>query len=239
MTQRILWVTPHQDDESLTESAAIWNHAAAKGGDGSFLYENHLLLLTTGENSAVRSQLALTREQFIAARDDEMMRAGRRLAFRFPHIHIGAVDTGSRVPDGTLTAATAAEMIQGYLAQPGWSDTWVKTLSDRPVPGVRHADHVAAGAGAVLLLSSGDIIPNGLRLYVEPYQLAAFRDAHPSVSVSSETSINLSVALDEYKIVGEVSGFYGIGYKSVKSAFDLVKANPTSYYHVPASGRRR
>lgn len=236
----ILHVTPHADDDLLSMCCPLRNNLAARGGDGAALYDVHVLLLTTGENTAVRGQLGWTRERMTAARDDEYTRAMRRVGVPYPNIHIGPVDGSDRPADGELTAALAADMIRGYLDVLG-ADAWVKTLSNLPAPG-RHPDHVAAGAGALLLLADGTIIPNGLRHYVEPYQRGAFTTANPTPHLMTEhasSAPHVQAALDEYTRQDETGDVWGIGGRSVKSAFTQVRAELASYSHVPVLSTRR
>lgn len=204
-------------------------------------HEVHALLMTTGENSGARASFPnLTRDEFVAARDDEYTRAARRLGIRFSNIHIGRVSpaggTSYRPQDGQLTSAEAQSMILDWLqTQAPGATLWVKTLSNLAAPG-RHADHITCGRAAAQLQVGGQIVPNGLRFYVEPYQLAAFRTANPSKTVSPEHASSTAVvqaACDEYKAHDAVGGKYGIGDVSVHDDFVLVRADTTSYYHVP------
>ncbi|MFC7613387.1 hypothetical protein ACFQV2_06995 [Actinokineospora soli] len=72
-----------------------------------------------------------------------------------------------------------------------------------------------------------------LRLYVEPYALAAFRSAtglNPTREAGSQRVVD---AVDEYKRVDEAAGMWGIGYRSVPAYFDATRADPASWYHLP------
>lgn len=226
----IVFVAAHQDDESLSMGPAIRAHLEARDAAGGPAHEVHVLLLTTGENSGVRAQMGMDAPTFTAARDDELRRATRQLGVPFERIHL---NEAGRVPDGELTEAAATAGISWFLAQ--HPDAWVKTHSHLAAPG-RHADHRNAGLAAVALLQAGLIVPNGLRLYAEPYQLQAIRDANLGVAISAEHAANGAIvtkALGEYKAQDGVGFKYGIGYRSVPSAFDTVMANQASYYHLP------
>lgn len=148
----VLFVTPHQDDESLSMGAAIRAHLEAG-------HDVHVLLLTTGQNSAARSKTSLDVPQFIEARDDEMKRACRRLGVRFANIHVIPM----RAEDGALTVEGAIDGISWFLFE--HPDAWVKTYSDRSVSG-RHSDHINTGKAAKQLFDEGTI--TNLRFYVEP-----------------------------------------------------------------------
>lgn len=193
-------------------------------------HDVHTLLCTTGENTGVRDDLGMTPAECTEARDDEYTRACRRLGVRFDNIHIAA----GRVPDGQLSVEVAELLLADWLTE--HPNAWVKTLSNLPVPGVRHNDHVHLGQAAVNLLASSMITPNGLRLYIEPYQLAEF-DKATTVHWSTEQPRNVQVvrnALDEYAAKDAIGGKYGVGQQSVPSAFATVRSGLTSYWHVPS-----
>jgi LmbE family N-acetylglucosaminyl deacetylase len=219
----VLFATPHQDDECLSMGAAARAHLEAG-------HDVHVLLMTNGINSGARNGSGLDRPDFALARDDEYTRAVRMLGVPFTNIHRSTF----RVPDGQLSVKNAEDILSEWLDEhPG---AWVKTLTNRGDPAVQHADHRNAGQAAVNLLGSGVIVANGLRLYVEPYQLDAFRATNSGLATSTESASNVAIvksALDQYKAQDAVGSKYGFGYKSVNEAFDLVRANPVSYYHLP------
>lgn len=225
----ILYATAHQDDETLLMGSSIRAHLEAG-------HDVCVLLFTTGENSGVRDQLGMDRPTFTAARDDELVRACRRLGVRFEHVHIDP----DRTQDGQLTVEAAQTMLGAWVGgntDPGGPPVWVKTYSNLAATG-RHPDHINLGQAAVNLLHAGVIIPNGLRSYVEPWLRSAFETANPGVRLLTDQAANLAIVragLDEYGAEDGIGGKYGIGHRSVKSAFDLVRATPVSYYHVPAA----
>lgn len=218
----VVFVTPHQDDETLAMGPAVRDHLDAG-------HDVHVLLLTTGQNSAVRAEIGLSVEDFVAARDDELQRADRQNGVRFANIHIAA----DRTEDGQLTVAAAQQMISGFYADhPG---AWCKSYSNLPADG-RHPDHVTAGQAAVALAQSG-LITN-LRLYVEPWLIDAFRTANPSVTVGAERiadNASLLRAFDEYQVQDHIAGMWGIGHLSVGGEFDQARPDPVSYWHVPVA----
>jgi LmbE family N-acetylglucosaminyl deacetylase len=228
VAQPVLFVAAHQDDIELSMSSAVRKMLEA----GVSTYDIFTLVLTTGQNSAAHESdfPFLSTEEFVEARDDEHERGNRRLGVRRRNIEIPPV----RPADGSLTTQAAYGMIADWLDD--YPNGWVKTHSDLPIPGVRHADHVTCGAAAKMLLHDGAIIPNGLRFYVEPYQLAQFQQAYQNVNLGTETATATNVvkaALDEYAKHDTVGRYYGVGDASVHDAFVTVKANPMSYWHVP------
>ncbi len=220
----VVYVTPHQDDETLSMGASIRKHLETG------VHDVHVLLLTAGSGSGAQAKTGLNDADFSAARDDEYRRACRAMGVPFGNVHF-ALD---RTPGDTVLTVDEAEFaIAAFVAEhPG---AWVKTYTNRAVAG-RHVDHVAAGQAAVNLLQAGVLAPNTLRLYVEPWAVAAFQSAYPSTSLGSETAAapgRVRAALDEYCDVDHVGGKYGIGYLSVPSYINQVRSNTVSRYHVP------
>lgn len=219
----ILYVAPHQDDETLSMGPSIRRHLEAG-------HDVHVLLLTAGSGSAAQASTTLNDEAFSRTRDDEFVRACRALGVRFENIHFAA---NRIVGLTTLSVADAQAAIAEFaVAHPG---VWVKTYTNLPATG-RHVDHVAAGQAAVNLLADGTLGTNTVRLYVEPWAVAAFQAAHPTVALSTDTTaapVRVTAACDEYQDVDHPGGKYGIGYLSVGPHFTNLRANPISRYHVP------
>lgn len=221
----VLYVAPHQDDESLSMGASMRRHLEVG-------HDVHVLLVTYGANSAVRTKLGMARDEFVALRDDEYRRACRRVGIRPGNIHIA----DNRLEDGTVTADAAQAVIGDWVGQ--HPATWLKSYSNLgPTAGssARHPDHVAIGQAAVNLLADGAV--DNLRCYVEPWLLTAFKGANPGLSIGTDTAAipgHVVAALDEYRFL-DVDGWKrAIGYQSVADQINLVKANPVSYYHLPA-----
>lgn len=216
----VLFVAPHQDDETLAMGADVRAHL--EGG-----HDVHVMLLTTGQNSAVFPSTGLSVTDFIAARDDEMMRATRQLGVRSANVLI----VPTRTQDGQLTVAAAQAMIGAFFTtNPG---AWCKSYSNKPAPG-RHTDHVAAGQAVLKLFNTGAI--GNLRLYVEPWLLAAFKTANPTLTIGADRAANTAAVqrgFDEYRAEDGVAGKYGIGHMSVGTEFDAARPDPVSYWHVP------
>lgn len=210
----IVFVAPHQDDETLSMGPSIRRHLDAG-------HEVHTLLLTNGVNSAVRGQTGLTRPAFSAARDDEYRRACAALGVPAEQVHI----TRHSTPDGALTQQAADDAMSAFLEE--YPGTWVKAYSQQQVEG-RHADHVNCGAAAVAMARRGSI--TNLRLYAEPWLASKF------TGLASERSTNdgaVLAACDHYTVVDRAAGRYGIGGLSVPDAFAQVRRDRTSYYHFP------
>lgn len=221
----VLWADPHQDDDGISYGVGIRNHLNAG-------HDVFVMLLTTGQNSGVRAELGMTVPEFIARRDDEMLRACRQLGVPTANIIIHP----DRTQDGQLTEAAAQAMLASfYVDHPG---AWLKSYSDLPAldstgTQLRHVDHMTTGRAARALLADSTV--TNLRFYVEPWLLAAFRASNPHVTVSTETiadKTSVLRAFGQYQLQDEVAQMSGIGYRSVGTEF-AENTPPFSYYHVP------
>lgn len=216
----ICYATTHQDDETLSKGASIRRHLEAG-------HDVHVLLLTTGERSGARDAVGLSVEDFVQARDDEMIRACRQLGVPYRNVHLAHATA-----DGDLTVGAAETAIRAFLAEhPG---AWVKTYSHLPAPG-RHPDHVNTGQAAVNLWLSGEV--DNLRLYIEPWLRDAFVKANSGVALSADHAIAnhlVRAALKEYQARDGAGEKFGIGWNySVPAAFQLVYNELVSWYHLP------
>jgi len=220
----IVYVPPHQDDGELAMGASIRKHLEAG------VHDVHVLLLTAGSGSGAQAVVGLDDEAFSAARDDEMLRATRALGVLPANVHFAS---NRVVGQSTLSVAEAQFGIMEFLAD--YPGAWVKTYSHRPAPG-RHVDHVNTGQAALNLLNAGALAPNTLRMYVEPWAVAAFQNAYPAINLGTETCAapaRVRAALDEYEDIDHPGHRWGIGGISVPTYFDMVRANPVCRYHVP------
>lgn len=223
--QPVLYVGAHADDIELSYGASVRAHAEAQQ------YDIHTMIVTTGVNSGARDDFPqLSDEEFIAARRDEFNRGSRELGVKFPNQHVPALPQD----DGELTFDFVYSEIAAWLSQ--YPNGWIKCHSDLAIPGVRHPDHVIVGQAAHKLLFDGLIVPNGLRLYVEPYQRAQFQDYYPTINLGVEVPSGISIvrsAFDEL-MAHDTAGFkYAIADASVHSALVAGRTNVASYYHVP------
>lgn len=222
----VLFVTPHQDDETISMGVAVRDHLNAG-------LDVHILLLTTGENSAVRPELGMDIPTFIATRDDEMVRATRQVGVPTANLHIAP----NRGPDNFLTVAAAQDMISTWLTANGPA----RVKSYTPYTDfTQHVDHAAAGQACQNLWEAGVI--TDLRLYVEPWLLTQFEAAHPTIRVGTEKVADASSfvrACDQYSLGWQTAdvagGFYGIGFRSVASEFEASRAGQASYWHTPVA----
>ena len=124
-TGQVIYFVPHQDDETLY-----------MGADISLQYrlgrQVIVVLVTNGNASGVRylmckqKQVCLTKEQFTAARNDEMIAAMKKLA---PH----AIIRYENRQDGELTKAQALAVFKKYLKlYPYASFTTTSWLDEHP-----------------------------------------------------------------------------------------------------------
>lgn len=204
----VIFLTPHQDDESLTMGAAIKQHVQA----GRRVY---VILLTDGGASGVCKTMfgttAQDRADCVAERDQEFW---------------GAVSSQGAIPviptdrmaDGTLTGAYTAEVIRKWaLAHPNAS---FKTMSEYDSI---HPDHRAAGRGlyaAYLWGYTGDA-----RWYVR-------REDQAVHAGSCTPRLDIDSALNYYyPRPGEPRS--GVGYASVAGEFEW--ANNGDGIHGPAA----
>ena len=73
-------------------------------------------------------------------------------------------------------------------------------------------------------------------MYVEPYQRTAFTQANPGgdgVPRARHRHGDRAQRPGRVQGAGQRRQYYGIGYQSVASAFDLVNSEVTSWYHLP------
>ncbi|MBP2370211.1 PIG-L deacetylase family protein [Pseudonocardia parietis] len=212
--QVVVFVSPHQDDETLAMGSAIRNHIEQG-------YDVHVLLATNGINSGARPIVGLTRTKFTDARDNELRRATATLGVPPENLHISRHST----EDGNLTIQAATDSIAWFLDR--HPAAWVKAYSPHSATG-RHADHVMSGVAAANLHAAGQI--TNLRHYVEPWLVDTFRAAHPAVRLGPERATSLATVQAAYDSYGDG---YGIGHISVPTFFAAGRPDPVNYWHVP------
>jgi LmbE family N-acetylglucosaminyl deacetylase len=212
----VLFVSPHQDDESLSMGAGIRKHIEAG-------HDVHTLLLCGGVESAAQPGSGLSRPAFGRARDDEFMRACRALGVPFANMHFARVTPA----DGTLSVQLAYDSIKDIAVQ--YPGLWLKAYSHLTY-GNRHQDHINSGLAALQIFK--DSLANNLRCYIEPWLLSTFPN---TVATSIDAAANPDRVVEALQVYGDVDPKgkkYGIGFQSV-SYFDDVIANPVSRYHIP------
>lgn len=190
----VFFLSPHQDDESLTMGAAIREHVIA----GRTVY---VILLTDGGASGVCKTMFGTTEQdradCVAERDREFWGAVSKM---------GAIPIipSDRMADGTLTAAYTTEIIRKWAA--GHPYASFKTMSEYDS---LHPDHRAAGRGLYSAYTLG--YTNDARWYVRRED----QGVHAGACTKRH---DLDTALDYYyPRPGDPQS--GIGYKSVGTEF--------------------
>jgi LmbE family N-acetylglucosaminyl deacetylase len=218
--------SPHADDDTVSLGAEI--RLLIEAGHRVFV-----LLQTTGQNSGVFPGTGLSITDFIAARDDEMRRAVRKLGVRTENLIIAP----DRTQDGQLTVAAAQDMLAAVLLDhPG---AWVKCYSNLILPApLRHPDHIASGQAAWNLLQDGTIGDNDLRMFVEPWRINDFTAAHPGVHIGTDRAAGKAIvqgAYDEYT-ARDAAGFkFGIGGQSIGAELAAGRVDPVSLWHVPVA----
>jgi LmbE family N-acetylglucosaminyl deacetylase len=173
-----IFLTPHQDDETLFMGAAIREHVLA----GRDVW---VLLLTDGGASYVcDGDHGWTNEDCIAERDREYRAAVNKMGAH-------AVILADRMKDGTLDPVYVESVIARWAAAyPGAS---FKTLGEDDSI---HADHRAAGEG--LRMAYDDGVTNDARWYLR-------YDDQPTYAGTCTARHNLNTALDLYRPIGWIS----------------------------------
>jgi len=203
----VVWI-PHQDDETLSMAASIVNGKS----DGRQVYVN---VLTDGSASGGQPGSGLTVEQFVEARNREMMAAIRCLA---PNAFI---DVGDTVTDGTLDADTVQGRVVAWAAAHGPAAHIGTSLNDA------HPDHQAIGLG---LLRSG--VP--YTAFRSPIQ-GSPPPVGEQVGTTAVGRAAVRAAVAEYSVYDPSRGRYAIGHTSVPAAFDWKRDNPVDWESPPGS----
>ena len=255
----ILFISAHQDDETLSMGAAIINHVAA----GHRVYSG---CVTDGSGSGVRGTNGIPSDtkSFINARNTEMINSLRELGASFIE------GSTARLKDGTLSTnvsstfpgddgndlrtvnplvlARVRDLLKQVSINSGVAikDINVKTHSHHDA----HPDHRAVCQAVLYLLNVTKEI-NEVRHYVSPgqwtdtqvykgkeYQNASQLSAYMELNAANAQRIN-TASLNYVKQGttpawgGSGTSTYGIGYFSVETLFNTVNQKRCSYYHVP------
>ena len=195
----------------------------------------HVILISDGSSSGVYKHLLaegyeLSKEQFTASRDAEF--TGSLLALGVPkeNIHIPE----QRLTDGTLPEHT--DEIRGIILQylSLYPNAAVRTHMYALESVSNHKDHTAVGNVAANLYDSGQI--RYLRLFIDPWVREDFEKnvekklLHlPETSLTKNEKTALQGAIDSYALVDPANNRYGIGARSVKNYWKLLKSEKTSY----------
>lgn len=208
VSEPVVFLSPHADDETLTMGPAV-ERAVAEG-------EHVVVVLATdGRSSATREGLGLTVGEFSLARDREFFAACAALGVPQEQVFL------AHCVDGALTPALAAAVVAtwtglfpaGRFRTTSWTDG--------------HRDHAALGAALRDLApaTTGDV-----RFYVKPDEWSTPRD-RPALTVERSTGRRYLAACDEYALVDPAAGRYGIGELSVPEVFALRRDTDESRWH--------
>lgn len=218
--KKIIYITPHQDDEILAFGASIMTDVL----DG---HDVRVIIATRGEASAVRTRPALTerigftptREQFSAARDRE---------FTACVLRMGATPIvapyEAREPDGGSDPSRMATLVRSLV--PGGADLVCgMTLTDY------HIDHTNTGRAALELVESGWATAARLHLSFDQLHRHPSPPNPPLLIRGLETPVT-AYHLAPYVDVDLPNGMWGIGYLSTPANIDAMPDNhPYAYYH--------
>lgn len=209
VNSHVVFYIPHQDDETLTFGTAIMNHVM--GG-----HNVHVVLLTDGSASGVRTDLGMTELEFTEARNREFEKALNIYGVKPENIDY------RNIKDGTLTVAKTDAIIREYEAKYPLAKHKAFSWTDA------HVDHKNSGQALKNLLTAG--ILTDARFYVRrgdnPVGLTLTTEAYNALHLPFYLAVSAS-----YKLINDRLGFYGIGYKSVPTSFDSFEEQPLSRYH--------
>jgi LmbE family N-acetylglucosaminyl deacetylase len=205
----VVFYIPHQDDEALTFGVGIMNHVM----NG---HNVHVVLMTDGSASNVRTSLGLTEALFTQARNREFNYSMMIMGVKPQNISY------RNIKDGTLTVANSETIMKEYEAK--YPNAKHKTFSWTDP----HTDHANLGVALKNLNTAGVIAdarfyvrrgdnPVGLILTTESFQ-EYYRPFLLAVSAS-------------YNMENTRLGYYAIGHKSVPASFDSFEEQPLSRYH--------
>ena len=224
--REVIFYTPHPDDETLSMSVLIANHARVGR-------KVHVVLLSDGRTSgalaAVNARLArqklpaLTLAQFGAGRVRELRAACARLGVAAGNVHV------ENVAD-TLTVANTQPVIRRYQAR--FPDAGHYTMSWTDPFG----DHGNVGK-ALRQLQRADptaFFDTRWVVYRIHWGEKAVRDlgpwwARPDAVVRSR----ILAAIAEYGVWNPAAGRYRIGFYSVISQFNALRADVRDLVHGP------
>lgn len=206
----VVFYVPHQDDDLLTMGVGIRNHI--KGG-----HNVHVVMLTDGAASGVRTKMGMTKEAFTKARNKEFELAMKALGVNSNNLEYRMFQ------DGKLTINQVKSVISEYETL--YPNAKHKSYSYTD----SHVDHKNSGLALKQMVTSGDVtdarfyvrrgtaVPSGKRLTTERYKVA-----DKSVMIAASAA---------YKRNRPWTGYYGIGYRSVKQSFITFDKLPQSRYH--------
>jgi LmbE family N-acetylglucosaminyl deacetylase len=240
---KVLFVLAHPDDETISTSVAIAEHADAPNT------EVHVLLLTHGEKSGVLAALngteinswwgvahdpteegysLLTASDMAEARTWEAVTALRCLGNGIT-VHYGGL------PDGGVTVEDAQAAIL-EVCQKINSGGPVRLKTHTDVTGLEtHPDHLAAGRATRNLRALYPDRYSDVRYYVGPgyWQSSAlvtvthFWDDPSNVLITARARN----AVNSYRAWAPMRGSYAIGYHSKSDWLDIIAKTPRCLVH--------
>lgn len=227
---KILFISPHPDDESLSMGMGIANHVL----NGHDVY---IALLTHGSSSGAIDYIngsvfcgwhnryhnptdenynPLTIEDFANIRVNEFKYSSACLGVKPENILI------YNYIDGNLTKDNVKNVIEDFITKN--QNAFIKTTSYSDI----HPDHSACGQGLLELYNAG--VVNDARFYISPAQW----DSTPGYfEENSECKAFHQASATVYKRWNPCCELDAVGYHSVPSLFDTVLTNLKSKYHDP------
>ena len=223
--RHIFYFAPHQDDE-LTNLGVDLCHEAALGA------AVHAVLCTDGSASSVKRMLCrgdgcawhqgahiytLTDARFIAARDREFTDSCLALGVPGENILISPL----RVPDSTLTADRASEIMRHALAGYDPALCEIRTIAPMPERG-QNPDHTAVGQAALRFARGYRVTLFYEFLLLPPEDVPEL----PVLRPSGEERAQLEAAAAAYRRWDPAQGRYAVGYHSVFDEFNDFLSDP-------------
>lgn len=227
---KILYISPHPDDECLSMGMSIANHIWSG-------YDVYVALMTHGGSSGAKDTIngiyycswhdryhASFEEGYYDISIDEFSDS-RVEEFKFAAACLGVKPGNILIydyKDGSLTKDDVKKVITEFLHEN--SGAFIKTTSYLDI----HPDHKACGDALLELYKSGEV--QDARFYVSPVQwdnTPGYFESNPSCNIFLEAGLSV------YKRWNPSHKLYGIGYHSVSSIFDTVTNGLKSKYHVP------
>ena len=210
-----VYLVPHQDDETLVMGASILQHVEA----GRQVW---IFLATDGSATQACKTLGLSPAACTAERDREFRAAARSLGVPDSHVRIATRPDGSRYRDGSLTYSDARAILSWAVNTVRRANAGSPRMSVKaPSWTDDHPDHAALGAAL------RDASVSDARFFLKD-----FSPARPQAPKGTRVGADrphdhsaLYAARDAYR-----SGA-GVGYLSVRPAFDYVVAHPWRRTH--------
>lgn len=238
-----VFLSPHQDDETLSMGAAIEEHVKGRGGS-----KVCVALMTTGRNSGAKLHFDESRQfipaagrttpyydhevwsiakglapnqavKFGQARDQEFILALLRQGIPRENIYLDNLPGYARVFDYNTYAADGIPTNQGAAnrmvaaARGLWPNADFKTTTHLDT---NNADHESLGAALAEQTPSNSAHP--ARFYVPSFRLSLYKGDRAKLGRTQGSAPTRNAAL-AYGHFNAARGYYGIGWLSVAAAF--------------------